>query len=54
MSAIGGRASVLFLEKKLGSQRQPQESATDCDKQKNSQDTATEEQIYVFLRAAIP
>jgi hypothetical protein len=47
-----GKADInLFLEK-LGSPRQPQERTTDCDKQKNSQDTTTEEQIHAFLSHA--
>jgi hypothetical protein len=47
----GDKADHQFVfRKKLGSQRQPQEeSTTDCDKQKNAQDTTTEEQIRAFL-----
>jgi hypothetical protein len=37
------------FRKKLGSPRQPQERTTDCDKQKNSQDTTTEEQVHAFV-----
>jgi hypothetical protein len=38
----------LFFKKNLGSQRQPQESTTECDKQKDAQDTTTQEQIHAF------
>ena len=47
-------SKFIALGKKIGSPRQPQKSTTDCDKQKKSQDTASEEQIYAFLRWRYP
>jgi hypothetical protein len=49
MSAIGNKADNLLLRKINSPRQQPQESTTDCNKQKNSQDTAAEQQIYAFL-----
>jgi hypothetical protein len=52
MSVFGVQQTPIFvLRKKLGPPRQPQEGTVDCDKQKNSQDSAAEEQIHAFLRS---
>ena len=45
------RAKFLFLRKKLEPLHQPQEGTADCDKQKNSEDSAAEEQIHAFPRS---
>jgi hypothetical protein len=52
MSVFGVQQTPIFvLRKELGPPRQPQEGTVDCDKQKNSQDSAAEEQIHAFLRS---
>jgi hypothetical protein len=42
---------IFVLRKKLEPLHQPQEGTADCDKQKNSKDSAAEEQIHAFLRS---